>query len=483
MLLYTFLLREGLRFHDGSLLRAEDVKRSIERTLHPKSPSPASSHYAMIAGFEAFHGGKADHLEGVRVTSSRAVEISLTSPDATFLPLMTLPFMAPVCPSSGVFADAQSGDKPCGAGPFRLSAWDPDEGIHLGRFEAYHRPGRPYLDGVDWLTGVRWSTQRYAFEEGKLDYVRELSGTDAALFRADPAWSGRGRWVVKQATQAIFLNTEMEPFTSRAVRRAVAFALDPSVLEKVNATAIAIDRVLPESVPGPPRDAPMRRHDLDRALAEMASAGYAYNPATGEGGYPRPIDLVTIPGTFEQQVAEIAQQQLARIGLRIRLRLVSFPTYLAEVSRRRTTAMGTAGWNADFPDASNFFEPTLSSKAIQDEGSQNFSFFSNAELDRVLEDAHKEQDRARRLALYEKAEAIVRDEAPWIPTYAVRVLELWHPYVRGYEQHAVLPQRFTDVWLDPAARTRGGQASVKASADERASERAEAPARLAEGAP
>lgn len=449
---YTFTLREGLRFHDGSELRAADVKRSIERALHPRSACPLAESYAMIAGFRAFHEGKAPHLDGVRASDDHTIEIDLAQPDATFLPLMTLAFMAPVCAASGELADAKSPASPCGAGPFRLESWSPDTGLRLARFASYHRPGLPYLDGIEWLTGVPFRTQRYMFEEGTIDFVRELTGTDAALFNADPAWRARAVWVKKPSTQAVFLNTEVAPFTDRAVRRAVSFALDPSVFERVNPSAAAIDRVLPESIPGPDRSTPMRRHDLSLALAEMERAGYPFDPATGKGGYPDAIDFVTIVGTLEQQVAEIVQQQLARVGLRIRLRLVSYPTYLAEIGRRRATAMGTVGWDADFPDASNFFEPTLSSSAIQDERSQNYSFFSNAELDRLLAAAHKEPDTSKRFDLYAKVEAIVRDEAPWIPTYSTRALELWQPYVRGYTPHPLLPQRFTGVWINSSIR-------------------------------
>jgi ABC-type transport system substrate-binding protein len=333
-----------------------------------------------------------------------------------------------------------------------VASWEPDQRIRLVRHEAYFQPGKPYLDGIEWLLNVRWSTQRYKFEDGAIDYTRELSGTDAALYRAHPAWGPRARFTLKHATYALFLNTELPPFDDRSMRRAVAFAIDPSVLEKINPTLAPTDRVIPASIPGPPRLSPMRRHDPALALAELERAGFRFDPKTGRGGYPRPIDLVTTPGGLEQQVAEIYQQQLAAIGIKVRLRMVSFPTYLAEISRRRTTVMGLTGWNADYPDASNFFEPTLSSKAIQDEGSQNYAFFSSAELDRILERARAELSREKRFDLYAKAEEIVRDEAPWVPSYGSRMMEIWQPYVMGYEPHPILPQRFHEVWLDPSAR-------------------------------
>jgi ABC-type transport system substrate-binding protein len=349
-------------------------------------------------------------------------------------------------------ADPSAPALPCGAGPFRVARWDRDQGVLLARHDGYHRKGLPYLDGIAWQTGVRATTQRYKFEDGEIDYIRELTPTDVARYRADPAWTGLGRWIPGTRISAIFMNTELPPFDRPAMRRAVAFAVDPSVLEKVRPTVVALDRVLPDGIPGPPRGAPMRRHDLGRALDEMARAGYPFDAATGRGGYPGTIDYVVVPDSFEQAVAEIAQQQLARVGIRIRLRLVSFATYLAEASRRRASAMGWAGWQADFPDPSNYFEATLSSRAIRDEGCQNYAFFQDEELDRVLDEARTEQDSARRMAGYARAEEIVRDQAPWAPMYASRTLELWQPYVRGYAPSAVISPRFNDVWLAPGAR-------------------------------
>ncbi len=449
----TFTLREGVRFHDGTELRAGDVKRSLERTLHPSTPSPGASLYAGIVGFAEFHGGKAPHLEGVRVVGERVVAVDLTEPDATFLPVMTLAFAAPVCASMGEIADAASPAEPCGAGPFRLASFDPDHGVRLTRHEGYYLPGRPYLDAIEWSVAVKPRTQRYLFEDGRLDLLRDLGSTDAALYQADPAWAGRGRWVAKKATNAIFLNTEVAPFDRVAVRRAVAHAVDPSVLPKVVSDVAPLDRVLPDSVPGPERSEPMRVHDQRAALAEMERAGYPFDPGTGQGGYPGEIEFLVVPDSFDQQAAEVFQQQLARVGLRVRLRLVSWATYQAEVSRRRTVAMGRAGWGADFPDPSNFFEPTLSSAAIADEASQNYAFFADPKFDELLARAHRERDGARRMALYAEAERVVRDQAPWVPTYVSRSLELWHPYVRGYVPHPVIAQRYADVWIDAGARS------------------------------
>jgi ABC-type dipeptide/oligopeptide/nickel transport system permease subunit/ABC-type transport system substrate-binding protein len=445
---YTFELRPGLHFHDGSELLARDVQRSFERLLHPKSPTPGASLYLMIQGAKAFHEGKAEHLDGVRVTGDRRLTIELEAPDATFLSRLTMPFAAPVCASAGLVADPRSAALPCGAGPFRATSWEPDRGLILRRNEAYHQPGRPYLDGVEWLVSVPARSQRYKFEKGELDFTHDLSASEAALFRAGEAWAGQHRWVETQGTNGVFLNTELPPFDRREVRRAVSKALDPSVLTRLRPDMVVADRIVPPSIPGVSRQKAMRAFDLPGALADMARAGYPFDPATGRGGYPEPIDYIAVPDTWDQQTGEIWQQQLARIGIRLRLRLVTYAAFLAETGRRRAVPMGKAGWNADFPDASNFFEPILATAAIDDEGSENAAFFSSPALDALLARAHGEPDPERRAALYEDAETLVRDEAPWIPTFGVLRFEIWQPRLRGHVRQAVIQARFDQVWID-----------------------------------
>jgi ABC-type dipeptide/oligopeptide/nickel transport system permease subunit/ABC-type transport system substrate-binding protein len=451
---YTFTLRRGVLFHDGSELRAADLKRSLERTLHPKTPSPAASLYGSIAGFAEYHAGKAPELAGVRVLGDYALAFDLVAPDATFLPLLTMAFAAPVCPSMGATYESAAAAVPCGAGPFRVDSFEPDAGVRLARHAGYFKPGRPYLDGITWRASVRTTTQRYLFEDGELDLLRDMSTADVAAYTRDPAWEGRGLWTTKKATQALFLNTELPPFDDVRVRRAVAFALDPEVLAKIRVEVFPLGRIVPPSIPGAAGGAPLRRHDLAAALEQMALAGYPFEPATGRGGYPEIIEFPAVGDSFDQQIAEVFQQQLARIGLRVRLRIVTYPTFLAEVGRRRRVAMGITGWNADFPDASNFFEPTLSSDAILDEGSANIAFFSNPRFDDVLKRAHGEADAAVRERLYDEAEHIVADQAPWIPLYGTRAHEVMHPYVRGYTTHPFVPSRFSDVWLAPRDEAR-----------------------------
>jgi ABC-type transport system substrate-binding protein len=134
--------------------------------------------------------------------------------------------------------------------------------------------------------------------------------------------------------------------------------------------------------------------------------------------------------------------------LRLELKIVSWPTYMAEVSQKGRSPMSFFGWSMDFPDPSDFFEPILSSSAIQEEGSQNAPFFANPELDQLLRDAHHELDPVERRRLYRRCEQIVADQAPWALGFDYRYYELTQPYVHGYVTEPAHTQYLREVWID-----------------------------------
>jgi ABC-type transport system substrate-binding protein len=429
-----FVLRPGLRFHDGSPLLAADVKRSLERTLHPRSPCPFASRYAGIVGFADFQSGKSPELAGVRVDGELALSIELGKADAAFPALLALGFAAPVCASMGTVADRKAALPPCAAGPFQVTELVRGERVLVRRFDGYVFADRVQLEGVEWQLDVPARAQRYRFEAGELDLVTELHGVDTARFAADPRWEGHRHWAPRLIMQGIFMNVERRPFDDRHVRRAVALAVDGAALALLRPDVEDLGRLVPPAVPSAGTE-PLRRPDLAAALREMELAGLTYDPATDRGGWPEPIDYLTVPDTFEQSAAEVFRQQLARIGLRVRLRTVSWAALLAFAGKRGEAQMGWRGWGADYPDPATFFEPLVTTAAIQATGSQNASFYSNAELDRIVDSARHETDLATRAALYDQAERIVHEEAPLVPVYTTRSLHLVQPWVRGYTPH------------------------------------------------
>lgn len=446
---FRFVLHEGVRFHDGEELTADDVKRSVERALHPSAPNPYSNYFASIVGYAAFNGGKAEHLEGVTVDGRYVVTFRLEKPDAAFLPVLAMPPTRPVFRSAGSrYADTWH---PCGAGPFKLlpGGWDRGRQITVVRHEGYFRPGLPYLDAVRTLFHVNTTSQRFKFTSGDQDILRDFLAPDILKYQADPRWKPFGEYEIDKQVAGLAMNTEMAPFDDVELRRAVASALDRDQLVLIRASNLR-----PASFPVPPAvegyDASLKgqRFDYAAALEHMRRAGYPYDPATRTGGYPTPIPYLTYAQGIDEYMVQVVMQQLARIGIRLDVRVVNYATFLALGGRRHQTAFGPQFWAQDYPEAGSFLEPLFHSRSINEEDSNNHAFYKNPRVDELIDRARRELDVERRKKIYGEAQEIICDEAPWAVTHYYRFYAQWHPYVHDYKPHPMWTTDPTRTWVD-----------------------------------
>ena len=454
-----FRLREGVRFHDGEELTAEDVKRSVERALHPSAPNPFSTYFEAIAGYADFTAKKAEHLEGVVVEGRYLVSFRLSQPDAVFLPVLAMHMLRPVCRSGGDrYSDTWH---PCGAGPFKLPAggWDRGRQLTVVRHDGWMVPGAPHLDGIRWTVHVNQTSQRFKFTSGGLDILRDFLPPDLLRFQADPRWRPFGDFESDKQVSGEAMNAELPPFDNVEIRRAVAAAVDREQLRLVRAANLRVaDRPVPPSVFGYAEDIRPQRHDLAAALEHMRRAGYPYDPATGQGGWPEPIPYLVYKQGLPEFTAQVLAQQLAKIGLRLEIRVVNYPTFLAIRGRRRQSPMGPGFWQQDYPEALTFLEPLFHSKSINDEDSNNWSFYANPRLDALLDGARRELDEGRRKRLYAEAQQIVCDDAPWAFTHSYRWYTQRQPYVRDYRPHPMWTYDLSRTWLDRAMGPVGARA-------------------------
>ncbi|NOU26571.1 MAG: ABC transporter substrate-binding protein [Polyangiaceae bacterium] len=455
---YRFFLRHGVRFHDGEELTAEDVRRSFRRSLARKTPNAAKSFYFTIQGAEDYANGKADDIAGLKVEDTYIVSFLLKEPDATFLPVLSLQAVRPVCRSAG---EAFSADFfPCGTGPFKLQSWRPGERVTLSRHDGYFRPGLPYLDGVEFTIGVSMLAQRLKFESGALDLFRDILQPDLLRYRKDPRWTPYGAYDPASQMAGEGMNVEMAPFDNVELRRAVSAAIDREQYRLVKPTMLhALTQPVPQGVRGHNPNLVCQKYDEAAALEHMRRAGYAYDPVTKTGGYPRAIPYYAYPAGVTEYTSQVLAQQLARIGIRLDLRLVSYAAWLAITHRRGQAAFSYQGWKSDYSDPSNFTETLFHSSAINDEDTNNPSFYANPKLDAMLDAAHKEMDGPKRAGMYDTIQQFICDEAPWAFTYSVSFYNVWQPYVRGYKPHPMWQNEVRETWLDRPGTGRGAQAS------------------------
>jgi len=443
---FRFTLRPGIKFHNGREITAEDISWSMHRLLSERIGSPGYPFYKSIVGAPAYHAGEVARIEGIVVLDERTIEFRLDEADQTFLNALAMPFAYPMPrehverleETEGVDAVGQD---PIGAGPFAFKRWERGVQVEFERFEEYWAPqARP--NRMIFLENISSDVASARFRNGDLDVVYRPSKVNRLFLRQSAAWAPYRAEAPSASVFALGLNCELPPFDNVHVRRAVAYAIDRSKLERLDpGQAIPATQVLPPMLPPYDPALPTRQvFDLDRAREEMRLAGVP-------NGLSKPVTL-WVRGEGEVRVAQLFQQDLKAIGIEIELKMVSFATYLKETGRPRVAQAAFTGWHQDFPDPSNFMDILFHSRSIHPENSENRSFYRNPVLDALLDRARADVNRKTRLALYAKANAIIAADAPWVFLYYPVDMFAWQPYVKGFRPHPVWLNEYRNVWLD-----------------------------------
>jgi ABC-type transport system substrate-binding protein len=197
--------------------------------------------------------------------------------------------------------------------------------------------------------------------------------------------------------------------------------------------------MVPSGVPGRTDTDMLPEHDPNAARALLAEAGYPDGFST---------EYVTIKDDNAEKLAQSLQADLAAIGVRMEITLMSWATYLEATGSRDDAPFSLGSWLQDYPDASNFLDVRFHSRMISELNSNNDSFYVNRELDGLLDAARRESDPGKREAMYRRVERILYDDAPWIWEYHPAVMEVVQPYVKNFVLHPVLVRDFRQVWLD-----------------------------------
>ena len=444
---YTFILRENLVFSNGMTLDAPAVQRSLERMLNPrKVPCPGTSFYHLIDGVDEFQNATIPHIRGIVVLNPRTIQFRLTQADQTFLNAMAMPFASPI-PVSVVdqIGNDEFSRNPIGSGPFVLERWEAGSRVVLRRNPRYWDPTRPYLDRIVLELSLARHLQFMRFQRADIDHGHNytLNTADYLMLTERPAWAPYLSREPDISMYGLAINCEFPPFNNVHLRRAIAYAIDrDSIARSRNYRIVPLGGLYPPGLPGYDAHLPgAHTYDLPRAREEMRLAGYA-------NGLPEEQEFWLTEGDAGVMYGQLLQADLARIGIRIRLRFASFPVFLDTTQRRHAVGLSFGGWNMDYPDPANFIETLFHSRNIADEHAQNQSFYSNPAMDALLDRARIEPDRAARIRMYQEAERMLVADAPWAFLFAATRIEVEQPYVHRGARSAVYPHDFRNTWLD-----------------------------------
>lgn len=426
--LYTFTLREGLRYADGRAIVAADIVRAIERTRHQTT----SAYRSALGG-----------VTWVVALDARRLVIELSAANRAFIYAMALKFSAPQ--PIVVVAPGQVPDPwPVASGPYEVVSWRRGQRLELRRRANYHDPSRQWLDGMVMYENVPRDTQAMMFERGELDVAERLAAPDYLRIVSDPAWVP---YVRTQGTLWAYgwrMNTRVAPFSDRRVRQAFNYALDKRYISPLlSGTGVPSHGVIPPGIAGRHPALQPYPHDPARAIALLAAAGYA--PGTLS------LELVALSDEDNLKLAESLQRDFAAIGVDLRITPMAYNPLIATFPKEGPGGLPFTfiGWQGESPDPTAFLGMfTTAAIAAQ----SNYSFFSNPAFDALFDRARAEPDAAVRTRLYEQADALLHDDAPWIWNYHQQMTEVVQPYVQAYRLHPIWLREYSRVWLDPAGR-------------------------------
>jgi peptide/nickel transport system substrate-binding protein len=421
-LTWTFVLREGVRFHDGAPLTAADVAASFDRGLKADPASPAWA--ALLRGVPGV-------IKAVQAADARTVQIVLVQPYAPLLTALANPALAVARAVSG----AEGSVRLVGTGPYRV---------------VDASPGRMALEAVAGYWAGPPRAERIVFLEVATDDHAEAEMDARALDiwfpggaprRAEHALSVPGLRIGYLAFQ-----TEKEPFSRKPLRQAVAAALDPAVLAlTLDRAAVPLQSFLPPGVWARREGGPVLGGTREHVRALLRQGGWPKGAkpamlASSDAG------VVNVP-----KLAEAIGLMLGASDIPVRVTLEpGAATRTAHQAGAHEIALAEAAVVGGDPHLL-LFPLSTSEGARPGALARNFSFYRNPRLDDVLIRASQLSSRVERARLYQRAQGLLADDMPWIPIYVRLLWAVTRPEVKNLRLHPTGLHRLTTVVLEPGS--------------------------------
>jgi peptide/nickel transport system substrate-binding protein len=417
-LVWTFAIREGVKFHDGSSLTAAEVAASFQRQIPPDTAG---------AAWAALLRGRPGVVKDVRAADPRTVVFTLTQPYAPLLTVLAHPGLAVVRGGSG----SDGATRLVGSGPYRIV--DVTAGRIAVEAVAGYWGGAPRMERIVFLEVATDENAEAEFDARALD----IWFPSAPPRRMTGALSTPGLRVGYLAFQ-----TEKEPFSRKKVRHAVAAAFDPAVIGvALDSAAVPLPSFLPAGVWARREGSPLlggTRDTIRSLLADNWPKGHRATMLVSEE--PGPVDLAKLAATLQSALgaAEIPIAVKTEPLEKVRAALQAGEHELALIE---TTVVGG--------DPHLFLFPLSTSEgAAKGPRALNYSFYRNPRLDDVLVRASQLSYRTERARLYQRAQALLADDLPWLPIYVRLVWGVARPEVRNLRLHPTGVHRLSNVSLE-----------------------------------
>ena len=371
---YTFTLRDGVKFHNGNAVTAEDVKYSIDRCADTSNGEPLVSAYSII--------------ESVNILDEKTVEIRLTESNTEFLAYMT----TAIIPKDYDKLDTE----PVGTGPFKYVSRSPQENVILEKNEDYWGE-KAHLDKVEFKIVADADMLVTNLKGGSIDMAMRLTSSQAAEL-TDGFHIEEG---TMNLVQALYLNNDVEPLNNEKVRQALCYAVNPDEIMDMMADGKGV-RIGTSMYPG------LKKY-YDEEYADYYAQDFEKaKELLKEAGYPDGFDLeITVSSADQPHVdtAQVIAEELKNIGVNVTIKPIEWEAWLEDVYAKRDYQSTVVG-----VDASNLSARAMLERFTSD-ASGNFINFKDDEYDKVFKEAIAATDETEQIKLYKQAEGILAEKA------------------------------------------------------------------------
>lgn len=440
-LTWTFKLREGVKFHDGTDFNAEAVVFNFDRWMDPENPYHQGdfAYYPFLYG--GFKGDENHLIEHVKATGDHELEIKLKRKTAPFLSYLAISMFGIASPAAIEKYGEKLNENPVGTGPFMFEEWSRNNTITLAKNPEYWMEGKPYLDKVIFQVIPENAARLNALQTGEIDVLDGMNATDTTIVE-DTA----GLELLKRPSFNIgymALNTEKEPFDNPLVRQALNMAIDKDKIVDAfyNGLAETATSPLPPSLWGYDDSLEKYDYNVEEAKKLLKEAGF-------ENGFKTKLHTMSNPRPYlpePMKIAEAIQSDLAKVGIEAEIVSMEWATYLDD-TKAGAHEMALYGWTGVMADPDNFLYPNLS-KTNTEKPAQNIAFYKSDEFTALITEARETLDQDKRIELYKQAQQLFQKDAPWVMLAYTTPPLAQADFVEGYVPHPMSNDLLTDVYL------------------------------------
>jgi peptide/nickel transport system substrate-binding protein len=399
---YTFYLRQGVKFHDGTDFNADALLSELDRVTNEDNPY----HVYKQEGVHSFANFTWGSVENVEKIDDYTVKITLAEPHAPFLSSLAMVWSGIVSPASVEEWGFDINDHPVGTGPFKFVEWVRNDHITLEANPDYW-DGAPSVDKLVYRIVPESSVRLLQLEQGEIHIMADVSPDDYKRIRdnSDLVLLDQPGLTVN----SVVLPADSPILSDVRVRQAINYAVNKEEMNEFlyKNAAVTAATGMPPILWGYPEDLQPYPYDPEKAKELLAEAGYPdgfdYKMLCYEN--PRGYNPVGI------KMAVAVQEYLAEVGINLELETLEWGAFLDARRQADNIDMGMAGWSGDNGDPDNFLWEMFSTDNIP---VGNTAHYSNPELDEILREARTIPDQAERAELYKQAARIIHDDAPWL---------------------------------------------------------------------